>query len=76
VEIDVDVSLYSNLQVVCFDVCYPGGKVRIFVVYGPLYYDVVALQYMEDLMKYLTITKYITTKYGSLTVGDFNCPRD
>lgn len=55
---------FSNLEVICSDVCYPGGKVHIFVVYSPPYYDVVAQQYVEDLTKCLT--KYITTKHASL----------
>jgi len=72
IEVDLDPT-FTNLELLCFDIVFPGSKLRLFVVYRPPYYDVTANDYVTLLVKFLT--QFSARDYVNIIVGDFNCPK-
>jgi len=64
---------FSMLEVVCFYVLCGSGKLRVFVIYRPPYYDTKAQRYMEALIECLD--KHLCQRHANVIVGDFSCPK-
>ena len=73
-EITID-RVYDSLELLCFDVIFSKCKVRFFVIYRPPYYDQLASDYIDLLIR--CVKQYSSTERctTNVVVGDLNCPK-